>query len=130
MRKATYIAVLEPAEDGAYGIYFPDVTGCVSLGTDLDDCKAKAEEALGLHIYGMEQDGDALPERTDELPELAAGSLVMPITVYPDLVKDRLDNRREKTTVTLPHWLKVSAEANGVNYSRVLESALKETLAA
>jgi post-segregation antitoxin (ccd killing protein) len=50
------------------------------------------------------------------------------VSVYPDIVKDEIDNRREKTTVTIPHWLKQAAEAEGVNYSRILEAAIKETL--
>jgi post-segregation antitoxin (ccd killing protein) len=35
---------------------------------------------------------------------------------------------REKTTVTIPRWLKEAAEAEGLNYSRLLETAIKETL--
>ena len=47
---------------------------------------------------------------------------------FPDIVKDEMNSRREKTTVTIPHWLKSAAEAEGLNYSRLLESAIKETL--
>jgi post-segregation antitoxin (ccd killing protein) len=39
-----------------------------------------------------------------------------------------MNNRREKTTVTIPRWLKEAAEAEGLNYSRLLETAIKETL--
>jgi len=85
-----------------------------------------AKEALALHIYGMEKDGEALPKRTDKVPK--TGDIVVPITVYPDIVKDEINSRREKTTVTIPHWLKAAAEAEGLNYSRLLESALKEAL--
>jgi post-segregation antitoxin (ccd killing protein) len=44
------------------------------------------------------------------------------------LLKELLDNRREKTTITLPHWIKALAEKEGINFSRLLETALKETL--
>jgi post-segregation antitoxin (ccd killing protein) len=54
--------------------------------------------------------------------------MVVPVTVYPDMVKDEMNNRREKTTVTIPRWLKEAAEAEGINYSRLLETAIKETL--
>ena len=68
------------------------------------------------------------PERTDKVTDIGAGGMVVPVTVFPDMVKGEIDNRREKTTVTIPHWLKTAAEAEGLNYSRLLETAIKETL--
>jgi len=128
MRKLTYLAIFETDEKPGIGVYFPDVPGCVSMGDNFDHAVQMAKEALSLHIYGMEKDGEALPERTDEVPQIDAGDMVVPITVYPDIVKDEMNNRREKTTVTIPHWLKAVAEAEGLNYSRLLEAAIKETL--
>jgi predicted RNase H-like HicB family nuclease len=130
MRKLTYLAVLEASGDGGYGVFFPDVPGCISCGDNIEQTLGMAREALELHIYGMEQDGEALPEKTDVLPRLAQGDIVSPVSIYPDLVKDKMDNRREKTTITLPHWLKAAAKAEGINYSRMLEITLKETLGA
>jgi hypothetical protein len=69
-----------------------------------------------------------LPERTDQIPETGTGDLVVPVSVYPDMIKDEMNNRMEKTTVTIPRWLKEAAEAEGINYSRLLEMAIKETL--
>ena len=128
MRKQTYLAVFETDEGPGISVYFPDVPGCVSCGDNFDHALQMAKEALALHVYGMEKDGEALPERTDVIPEIGAGDMVVPVTVYPDIVKDEINNRREKTTVTIPHWLKSAAEAEGLNYSRLLETAIKETL--
>jgi predicted RNase H-like HicB family nuclease len=128
MRKLTYLAVFETDETPGISIYFPDVPGCVSCGDTFDHALQMAKEALSLHIYGMEKDGETLPERTDKIPEIEAGDMVVPVTVYPDMMKDEMNNRREKTTVTIPHWLKEAAEAEGLNYSRLLEAAIKESL--
>jgi predicted RNase H-like HicB family nuclease len=130
MRKLTYMAVLEANEEGGYGVFFPDVPGCISCGDDVEEALGMAREALELHIYGIEQDGEALPEKIGILPSMAMGDVVAPVSIYPDLVKDKMDNRREKTTITLPYWLKAAAEAEGINYSRMLEVTLKETLGA
>ena len=54
--------------------------------------------------------------------------IVIPISIYPDLVKNEMDNRRVRTNITIPSWLKDIAEENKVNYSRVLEVALMEYL--
>jgi len=128
MRKLTYLAVFEKDENPGIGVYFPDVPGCVSLGDDFDHALKMAKEALSLHIYGMEKDGDTLPERTDKIPQIGTGDMVVPVTVFPDIVKDEINNRREKTTVTIPYWLKTAAELEGLNYSRLLEAAIKERL--
>ena len=60
MRNKTYLAVFEPAEGGAYSVYFPHVLGCVSYGKDFIDAQKMAKEALELHVYGMEKDGEKL----------------------------------------------------------------------
>jgi predicted RNase H-like HicB family nuclease len=130
MRKLTYLAVFEPAESG-YSVYFPDLSGCVSFGEDFEEAQKQAAQALGLHIYGMEKDGDEIPapSKSPQVdPETAAGYMVSPITVFPDIVRNELDNRAVKTNLTLPAWLKEIAEAQGVNYSKVFQAALMDYL--
>ena len=121
MRKMTYLAVFEPAGNGAYSVYFPNVLGCVSYGKNFQEAQAMAQEALELHIYGMEKDGD-------ELPIENAGDIVYAITIYPDFVKNQMDNRRVKTNCTIPYTLKRKAEMQGINFSQVLETSLKAML--
>ena len=134
MRKLTYFAVFEPNGEGGYGVFFPDLPGCVSFGDDYDHAGEMAKEALGLHIYGMEKDGDTIPPPTKsphELeidPETSQGYILTAVTIYPDLLKDRLDNRAVKTNTTLPAWLKEMAEDQGVNFSHLLQASLKEHL--
>ncbi len=130
MRKFSFPAVFEPGADG-YGVYFPDLPGCVSFGKTFEKAQKEAEDALGLHIYGMEKDGEEIPlpsERPEKKMNLPSGAIVSLITVYPDIVANELDNRRVKTNVTLPAWLKEAAEKENVNYSRVLEAALIDVI--
>lgn len=130
MQRATYFAVFEPSKDG-FGVYFPDLPGCISCGPTFAEAQAAAADALGLHLYGMEQDGDEIPtaSKTPRVyEETAPGYIVAPVTVYPALVRNELDNKRISTNVTLPAWLKAAAEQNQVNYSRLLETALLEYL--
>ena len=130
MRKLSYPAVFEPS-DGGYSVYFPDLPGCVSYGDSFESAEREAADALGLHVYGMEKDGDTLPEPSAHPkldPETAQGALLSMITVYPDLVANELDNRRVRTNVTLPAWLKAAAEERHLNYSKILEAALVDYL--
>jgi predicted RNase H-like HicB family nuclease len=43
-------------------VSFPDFPGCTSAGSTLDEARAGAAEALALHVEGMVEDGDAVPE--------------------------------------------------------------------
>ena len=49
---------------GSYGIVFPDFLGCVSVGETLVEVAAMGREALQLHVDGMVEDGDLIPEPT------------------------------------------------------------------
>ena len=125
LRQITYQGVFEPAGSGAFSVYFPDLPGCTSYG------EKNAQDALGLHLYGMEQDGDPVPapSATPEVdPETAAGYLVCPVTVFPSLVRDELDNRRVKTNVTIPAWVRELAQERGLNCSKLLEEAILDTV--
>jgi len=87
MHGITYFAVFEPVGDGGYSVYFPDVPGCISCGETLDQARRMAKEALALHLYGLEQEGEHLPVPAGTLriePETAAGYLVAPVTVSPE----------------------------------------------
>ena len=128
MRKMTYLAVFETDENPGISVYFPDVPGCVTCGDNFDHALQMAKDALALHICAMEKDGEEAPLRAEKVPKTGAGNIVVPVTIYPDIVKDEINNRRVKTTVTIPRWLKSAAEAEGLNYSRLLENAIRETL--
>ena len=128
MRKLSYLAVLEPTKTG-YSVFFPDLPGCISIGTTIQEASDNAKEALELHIYGMEQDNEKLPNPSLLLnPNETEGCIVVNISIYPDLVKHRLDNRKVKTNCTLPAWVKKLAEENSLNYSQFLEASILDCL--
>jgi predicted RNase H-like HicB family nuclease len=56
-----YIGLIHKDADSDYGVSFPDFPGLITAGTDLDDARAMAEEALALHIEGLAEDGEAIP---------------------------------------------------------------------
>lgn len=131
MKQVTYQGVFEPTDGNGFSVYFPDLPGCTSYGETLSEAQRNAQDALGLHLYGMEQDGDPIPAPsvTPEVdPETAAGYLVCPVTVFPSLVRDELDNRRVKTNVTIPAWVRELAQERGLNCSKLLEEAILDTV--
>lgn len=59
---ADYIALIHKEPTSDYGVSFPDFPGCVTAGATLDEARREAAEALAMHIDGMIEDGEAIPE--------------------------------------------------------------------
>jgi predicted RNase H-like HicB family nuclease/uncharacterized protein (DUF1778 family) len=57
-----YIAYLHKDRYSDFGVSFPDFPGCVTAGRTLEEARRMAAEALTLHIQGMHEDGDAMPD--------------------------------------------------------------------
>ena len=57
-----YIALIHKDADSDYGVSFPDLPGVISAGSTLDEARDMATEALALHIEGLIEDGEAIPE--------------------------------------------------------------------
>jgi predicted RNase H-like HicB family nuclease len=57
-----YIAYLHKDAKSDYGVSFPDFPGCITAGSSLEEARRMAAEALSLHIAGMREDGETLPE--------------------------------------------------------------------
>lgn len=127
MRTLLYPAYFRRVESGGYSVDFPDLPGCVSAGDSLGEALAMAREALSLHLYGMAEDGDAIPAPSD--PAAVApeeGAFVAPVEGRPDMIRDDIRNRSVKKTLTIPYWLNEEAERHHVNFSQVLQEALRE----
>lgn len=57
-----YIAIIHKDADSDYGVSFPDLPGCVTAGSTVDEAKDLAAEALELHLEGIHEDGGFYPE--------------------------------------------------------------------
>src|SRR6267142_186881 len=57
-----YIAYLHKDRKSDFGVSFPDFPGCITAGRTLDEAHRMAAEALSLHIAGMAEDGEVIPE--------------------------------------------------------------------
>ncbi len=129
MDRYVFPAIFEPGDEKGYVVTFPDLPGCVTQGDTPGEALAMAKEALELHLYCMEQGSDAIPEPTPPeevaLPDSAWMSL---IEVWMPVIRDEMASRAVKKTLTIPKWLNDIAEKSGVNFSRLLQTALKQYL--
>ena len=124
----SFIAVFNIANDGI-SIEFPDLPGCLPCADSMDEAFQNAREALGLHLWGMEQDGEEIPEPSS-LSDIHCepGDIPAAIDVFMPPFRDKLNNRFVKKTLSLPAWLADMADKDGVNCSKIFQNALMEYL--
>ena len=129
-KKDRYIfaAVFSHEPDGI-AVEFPDLPGCLTCGKDELEALRMAEEALAGHILTIEEQGWALPDPTP-VRKIRAGEGQSVVLVAADmpLVREAARNRAVKKTLTIPQWLDELAREKDVNFSLVLQEALKERL--
>lgn len=88
-----------------------------------------AKEALGLHIWGMEQDGEVIPQPTSIKDiKLSESQIPVLIDVFMPPIRERINSKFVKKTLSLPAWLASQADKDGVNCSKLFQNALIEYL--
>ena len=116
-------------EDGQeIAVTFPDLDVATS-GENEDDALLSARELLGCVLYGLEDDGEQIPAptplskiRTEE------NERAILVDVYMPSIRMAQVNRSISRTVTLPAWLNAAALERNVNFSQILQEALKREL--
>lgn len=131
MLTETYIypMVLTYEDNGVISITFPDLPGCVSVADSEAEALKNAREALGGHLWCMEQDGDPIPAPSPlvDVP-LDANERAVLLDVYMPSLRMAKETRSVNRTVTLPAWLNASAMERKINFSQVLQNALLEMI--
>lgn len=128
--KDTYIfpAVFDVSDDGI-SIEFPDLPGCLPCADTIEDAVKNAKEALMLHIFGMEEDNEEIPNPTPFTQiKYENNQILMLVEVYMPPFREKQKNKFVKKTLTIPSWLNTEAEHCGINFSQVLREALENRL--
>lgn len=109
-------------------VVFPDLDVATS-GTDDNDALLSARELLGCALYGMEEDGEEIPSPTP-LSDVKTNKneRAVLVDVYMPSIRMAKVNRSVNRTVTLPAWLNAAALERNINFSQVLQDALKSQM--
>ena len=123
-----YPAVFNYDPGQEISIVFPDLN-CATSGVNDDDALLSARELLGCVLNGLEEDGEEIPAPTPlSEVELQQNQRAVLVDVYMPSVRMAQINRSVNRTVTLPAWLNAAAQERNINYSQVLQDALKAQL--
>lgn len=130
-------------EENGYSVLFPDL-GTATCGDTLDEAMRMAVDCLAGALYMMKKNGETLPPpsqpgETDlekllaefyeegEAPPLS-DTFVNMITVDVEEYAKRHFEKSVKKTLSIPTWLNEAALNANLNFSQVLQEALKERL--
>ena len=119
-----YPAIYEYENNGTISVYFPDIDNCFTIGETIEECVRNAKECLELFIETELEEEKTLPPPSDY--DNITGNKFLVVAEIENMKKQ---NKAVNKTVTLPYWLNVAAEKEHINFSGVLQEALKERLA-
>ena len=127
MKKA-YPIILTQGKDFIV-VFVPDFN-INTQGKDVPEAIEMARDAIGLMGIDMQDDGESLPEASNITDVQANSTKAIVTLVDVDFSEYRRKNdmRTVKKNCTIPSWLNFEAEKAGVNFSAILQSALKAEL--
>ena len=127
--KYVYPAIFKPLDNGEYFIKVPDLPGCITEGKNLHQALDMAEDAISMWLCDAEDKNESIPTASNVFDVTCEeGEFVNLISVDTTEYRNLNDSRAIKKTLTIPNWLNTKAEKAGVNFSQILQTALKEHL--
>ncbi|MCI8842824.1 MAG: type II toxin-antitoxin system HicB family antitoxin [Oscillospiraceae bacterium] len=129
MDKLYYPAIMHPESDGGYSVWLHDISGCSSQGETLSEAVENIKDALGLFYEDAAEGNSTLPApSTPNGTALEPGEFIAVIEFSPSEYLKTRSTKAVKKTLSIPTWLNSMAEAQQINFSAVLQSALVERL--
>lgn len=113
-------------EDNQYLVSVPDLSGCHTFGDDLAEAIDMARDAMAMWLCIAEDKKETIPSPT--LNYKSDAGLVSYVDVDTIAYRRATDNKAVKKTLSVPSWLNAQAELAGINFSSVLQEALRQQL--
>ena len=121
-----YPVIMSKERDG-YFVTIPDFE-INTEGKDLGDAIFMARDAIGINSLQLEDEGKELPKPFSVKYDKEEGEVLTLVDVDMAEFRKKHDNRTVKKNCTIPYYLNVEAEKAGINFSRILQNALKQEL--
>lgn len=130
-----YPACFYKEKEGNYSVIFPDLNHLSTYGDTLDDALAMAMDCLAGYIYVAQKQSEQIPcpssmeaidlnAEYDDYVEAFVNMVAVDVEEY---AKTHFEQSVKKT-LSIPKWLNDMAVAESVNFSQLLQEALKKKL--
>jgi predicted RNase H-like HicB family nuclease len=125
-----YPAIFTPEDNGKFNIRFPDIENCFTYGEDLEDGMIMAEDVLALMIYTNYEEQNLISPKSTPIEKIKLSKKEFATYIVCDTTKYRrqFGTKAVKKTLSIPEWLNDAAIKENINFSQVLQEALKEKL--
>lgn len=130
MLNVNYPAVFH-LENDSYWVEFPDLEGCFSDGSTLEEAYNNAKEALGIYL---DRSNDIFkrtinkPSQLKDVIDVFKNDVVMLVSFDSIEYGKKYNSKAVKKTLSIPSWLNDIAIKNNINFSNVLQEALIEKI--
>ena len=123
-----YPIVIHKDQDSDYGVIFPDIPGCFSAGTSIEEAISMAQEAVECHIEGLLLDSEPVPatssiESHKNNPEYQDGLWVI---IEVDISKLSLKSKR--VNITMPERLLNTVDHYAKNHGETRSGLLAQAV--
>ena len=111
-------------DDGNYD--FIDLKNCITEGTTIQEAYYMAQDAMGLFLDELVK----FPEPTLDFSNinLKDNQFISFISIDMDYYRKKYNNKSVKKTLSIPCWLDTIAEKENINFSQLLQEAIKNKL--
>ncbi len=132
---SVYPACFYKEKEGGYSVIFPDLNHLSTCGNTIEEAVAMAVDCLAGYLYTLKKEGE-IPAAASEMEAIDVNAEYDDYeTAFVNLVSvdvnEYAKNHFEKAvkkTLTIPAWLNTMAESAHLNFSQILQQALKERL--
>ncbi len=132
---SAYPACFYKEHEGGYSVIFPDLNHLGTCGDTFEEALQMAVDCLAGYLFDLKVNGEEYPkpseigninpdEEYDEYQEVFINMVTVDVEEY---AKTHFE-KSVKKTLTIPSWLNDIAVANKINFSQVLQKALKTEL--
>lgn len=131
---------LKEKDSESYTVIFPDLEGCISCGDNLNDAFKMAQDALGAYLFEYYTKPNEIPKasRIDEI-EIKLDEEDKNYFLYDESFKNyvsidlteyvkKSSTKTVKKTLSIPSYLNEAGIENNINFSLLLQDALKKKL--
>lgn len=131
---------LKEKDSESYTVIFPDLEGCISCGDNLNDAFKMAQDVLGAYLFEYYTKPNEIPKasRIDEI-EIKLDEDDKNYFLYDKSFKNyvsidlaeyvkKSSTKTVKKTLSIPSYLNEAGIENNINFSLLLQDALKKKL--
>jgi predicted RNase H-like HicB family nuclease len=123
-----YPVVIHKDKDSDYGVTVPDLPGCFSAGTTVDDAMAMAKEAIELHLEQIIDDGEPVPKpgriEDHKAKRTYAGGTWAVVTIDPSTLRVKA----KRISITMPERVLEAADRYAVEHGETRSGLLVQAV--